>query len=174
MLQAEPNKPSSFEEWYKIKQEDMRANKFLKNFINARNIVVKQSSLSSKSKAWSGIFRGRKLKLALGTEVHPFTDTKEFLKKMQELMIGTFMDEEHSAIGEQIGVERSWIVEEIGESEVVLLCNEALNYMGQLLAEAKVLFGKEAKYENIELDLSSIQVLLETDIDPSLIEKWNW
>jgi CRISPR/Cas system-associated protein Csx1 len=93
---------------------------------------------------------------------------------MQELMIGTFMDEEHSAIGEQIGVERSWIVEEIGESEVVLLCNEALNYMGQLLAEAKVLFGKEAKYENIEIDLSSIQVLLETDIDPSLIEKWNW
>jgi hypothetical protein len=81
MLQAEPNKPSSFEEWYKIKQEDMRANKLLKNFINARNIVVKQSSLSSKSKAWSGIFRGRKLKLALDTEVHPFTDTKEFFKK---------------------------------------------------------------------------------------------
>jgi len=174
MLQAEPNKPTNFEEWYKTKQEDMRANKLLKKFIHARNVVVKQSSLSSKSKAWSGIFRNRKLKLAFGSEVHPFTDTKEYLKKMQKLMIGTFMDEEHSAIGEQIGVERSWVVEEIGDSEVVLLCNEALNYMGKLLSEAKILFGEEDKYENVELNLSPVQVLLESDIDPTLIEKWDW
>jgi len=172
MLQAEPNKPDNFKEWYETKQNDMRSNKLLKNFVNARNIVVKQSSLSSKSKAWGGIFRNRKLKLAFGSEVHPFTDTREYLKKMQELLIGFLMDEEHSAIGEQIGVERSWIVEEIGDSEIVLLCNEALNYMGKLLSEAKTLFGKEEKYENIEIDLSSVQVLLETDINPELIEKW--
>jgi len=174
MLQAEPNKPNSFEDWYKSKQEEMKKNILLKKLVNARNIVVKQSSLSSKSKAWSGIFRNRGLKMAFGSEVHPFTDTKKYLKNMQEIMIGTLLDEEHSAIGEQIGIERSWIVEEIGDTEVVLLCNDALNYMGELLSEAKSLFGKDEEYKKIKIDLSTTQVLLETDVDPTLIDKWNW
>ncbi|MCK9224930.1 MAG: hypothetical protein M0Q02_07580 [Candidatus Muirbacterium halophilum] len=174
MLQAEPNKPKEFEEWYLKKQEDMKANKLLRNFVQARNIVVKRSSLSSKSKAQLGLFRDRSLKLSIGTEVHPFSDSKQLLQKTQEIMIGSFLDEEHMAIGEQLGVERSWIVEEIGEDEVVSLCLEALNYMGNLISEAKELFGLKEEFQNIKLNLPLVQVLLESDVDPTLIEKWDW
>lgn len=174
MLQAEPNKPEEFKKWYESKQDEMKANSLLKKFISARNVVVKQSSLSSKSKAQLGLFRGYKLKLAIETEIHPFSDTKALLQKTQEIMIGSFIDEEHSAIGEQLGVERSWVVEEIGDTEVVLLCNEALNYMGELVSQAKQLFGVDDKYKKIDIDLSSTQVLLESDIDPTLIAKWGW
>jgi hypothetical protein len=174
MLQAEPNKPEEFQVWYNSKQDEMKANSLLKKFVSARNIVVKQSSLSSKSKAQLGIFRGYELKLAIATEVHPFSDMKALLQNTREIMLGIFIDEEHSAIGEQLGVERSWIVEEIGDSEIVLLCNEALNYMGELVSQAKQLFGIDDNYEKINIDLASTQVLLESDLDPTLIEKWGW
>lgn len=174
MLQAEKNKPSTFEAWYKNKQDEMRTIPLMRNFVEARNIVVKRSSLSSKSKAQLGLFRGYELKLVFISDIPPFSDTKALLQKTQEMMIGTFIDEEHSAIGEQLGVERSWIVEELGDSEVILLCQEVINYMGKLIKEAKQLFELDEEFEEININLPPIQILLETDLDPSLINKWGW
>lgn len=77
-----------------------------RRFVEARNIIVKRSSLAAMSKARSGLFRGRKLKLAAGHELPPFTDTLEALVKAKALAYGLLLAEEHSAIGEQAGVER--------------------------------------------------------------------
>ena len=33
-------------------------------------------------------------------------------------------DEEHSAIGEQCGILKKWVVEDIGENEILQLCFE--------------------------------------------------
>src|SRR6266568_1567426 len=63
MLQSEENKPPDFEDWYGVKQQTMRSDDVLRRFVQARNIVVKQSSLAAKSTASSGVFRGRRLKL---------------------------------------------------------------------------------------------------------------
>src|SRR4051794_9422817 len=56
MLQSEDGKPEGFDSWYAAKQADMRGNEVLKRFVNARNVVVKRSSLTAKSKARSGLF----------------------------------------------------------------------------------------------------------------------
>ncbi len=174
MLQSEPNRPTGFKDWYMKKREEMRANPLLRNFIEARNIVVKQSSLTSKSRAKSGLFRGYRMKLAIQHDIPVFMPTTEALERAKKFAIGFYLDNEHSAIGEQIGVERTWIVEEIGTSEVVANCIEVLNYMGHLIAEVHKLAGIEDEHEEISIPMEQVQIMLETDVDPSLPEKWGW
>lgn len=55
MLQSEPNRPESFASWYGSKQVEMRQNDLLRRFVEARNIVVKQSTLKARSTARSGV-----------------------------------------------------------------------------------------------------------------------
>ena len=118
MLQSEERKPEGFAQWYAKKQEEMRADDLLRRFVEARNIIVKRSSLVAMSTARSGLFRGRMLKLAAEHEVPPFTDTVEVLERAKNFALRLFLDEEHSAIGEQAGVERTWVVSEISQGEV--------------------------------------------------------
>jgi len=174
MLQSEENKPVGFDDWYAKKQDEMRGNDILRRFVEARNIVVKRSSLAAHSTARSGLFRRRKLKLAFGHELSPMMSTIEALDFAKKFTYGMFLDEDHSAIGEQTGVERTWIVSDLGGSEVVATCLQALNYMGELLAEAHRLCGETARYEPVSIDMQRVQVLLEADVDPSLPEKWGW
>jgi hypothetical protein len=152
----------------------MRSNEALRRFVAARNIIVKRSSLVGRSRARSGLFRGRKLKLAVDHELPPFMDTVEALGKAKAFAYGLFLDEEHSAIGEQAGVERVWMVPELGDEEAAVTCLQALNYMGELVAEAHRMFGGSEQHEPIAIDMQRVRVLLETDVDPTLPEKWGW
>lgn len=174
MLQSEKTKPDGFDKWYERKREEMRGIDSLRNFVEARNIIVKQSSLTPKSKAWLGLFRGYRMKLAINQELPLFTNTSEALELAKNFAIGQFLDEEHSAIGEQIGVERTWVVEELGPDEVLGICIQALNYMGELIAEVHQLFGIDSHHEISKLDMKAVQILLETDLDPSLPKEWGW
>lgn len=88
--------------------------------------------------------------------------------------VGFFLDEEHSQPWEQFGVHRTWVVEELGEGEVLTLCLQALNYLGALVAEAHRFFGSSIESTEMALDMVRTQTLLETDVDPSLIAKWHW
>lgn len=174
MLQSEPSKPDGFEDWYKLKQSEMREDRLLRSFVEARNVIVKQSSLTSKSTAQSGLFRGRRLKLWIKHDLPLFMPTADALARVKKFTIGSLLDEAHSAIGEQIGVERTWIVEEIGSSEVVGHCREALNFMGRLVRDAHRLAGAEMEHREVELPMEEIQILLESDLDPTLLKKWGW
>ncbi len=175
MMQSEEKTPEGFEEWYEQKQREMRANELLRRFVLARNIIVKRSSLTAKSKAASGLFRGRSLKLAIVHDLPPFEDTKEALDMAKKLLVGFMVRSDHGDIGEQLGVERTWVVDELGDEEVIGLCLYALNYFGTLVAELHRMHGlTEEEHEEIKVDMSEIQVLLETDLDPTLAKKWGW
>jgi hypothetical protein len=174
MLQSEDAKPPEFAAWYEKKQGEMKEDPLLRRFVSARNIIVKQTTLKAKSKAWLGLFRDRTMKLAINDDIPPLMDTEAALEHAKKFAIGFILDEEHSAIGEQIGVERTWIVEEIGEGEVVSHCVEVLNYMRRLVGEAHELAGSKIDSDPIQLDMRRWQVLLESDVDPSLVEKWGW
>jgi hypothetical protein len=91
-----------------------------------------------------------------------------------EMSFAPWGDRNGVRIGEQIGVRRSWIVDELGDGEAGTICLEALNYMGELVADAHSLYGTPEEHKTITIDLLEAQVLLETDVDPTLIEKWGW
>jgi hypothetical protein len=173
MLQSEEHKPAGFDEWYEQQQAAMKASALLRRFVEARNIIVKRSSLTSKSSARVGLFRGRAMKLAIIRDLPPFVDTYKVLANAAADGM-QLVDKEHTAIGEQIGVERTWIVDELGDGEAATHCLEALNFMGELVASAHRLVGVNDEHTEIRVDMRSVQVLLESDVDPRLIEKWGW
>ena len=54
-------------------------------------------------------------------------------------------------------------------------CISALNYMIGLVEEAHHLSGKTSGLEFFGIkDMREFTVLLETDVDPTLMEKWGW
>ena len=173
MLQSEPNRPESFVSWYESKQTEMKQNDLLRRFVQARNIVVKQSSLKARSTAWSGVFRDRRFKLGMRHPVPLFAPSAWILERLKA-NVGFFLDEAHSQPWEQFGVQRTWIVEEIGDSEVLGLGLQALNSVGAVIGEAHRLFGADVDNTELELDMLRTQICLETDVAPSLIAKWGW
>jgi len=173
MLQNEPRKPEGFGSWYASKQAEMRQSDLLKRFVQARNVVVKQNSLKARSTAWSGVFRRRRFKLGMQHPVPLFAPSAWILERLKA-RVGFFLDEEHSQPWEQFGIHRTWVVEELGELEVVGLCVQALNHVGAVLEEAHSFFGVDVESTVVEVDMLRTQTLLETDVDPSLVAKWGW
>jgi len=152
----------------------MRGVDLLKRLVDTRNLIVKKSMLTPASEIRLGLFRGRRYKLGVGGPIDPFRDSHELLRRACEFYVGFYIDERHSDIGEQIGVWRKWAVEEIGPDEVVTHCAGALGYMANLLQEACQLWGAvfDASFEVPHPEV--FQVLLESDVDPSLPVKWGW
>jgi hypothetical protein len=102
------------------------------------------------------------------------------LERFVHSFIGTFIDEEHSTIGEQFGIRRKWIVDDLtdSEEEIVSVCHRALSRISAVVASAHEFAGSsmEAMPEEGEHIHSAdqVNVLLESDGDPTLVEKWGW
>lgn len=173
MLQSEQSRPEKFATWYETKQAEMRKNDLLRRFVNARNIVVKQSSLELRSTAESGVFRYRRLKLGISHSLPLFTPSSLILERLR-VNVGFFLDEAHSQPWEQFGIQRTWIVNEIGDAEVLGLSLQALNSVWAVVVEAHQLFGAEVDCAELNLDMVRTQTFLESDMDSSLIAKWGW
>ncbi|PHG79761.1 hypothetical protein [Bacillus wiedmannii] len=174
-LQSEKRKIPNFDSWYEEKQKWMKESLLLRNFVEGRNIVVKRGNLAIRSEAHVGLFRYRKHKLGMIVPVNPFLSSEELLQNAEKYFVGFLIDKEHTAIGEQCGLSRKWVVEDIGEGEVLQLCFEAWRIIGQLLIEAHNLFDLEFHVPvDCEENPENYQVLLETDLNPKLIEEWGW
>jgi len=174
ILQSEDNKPDGFEAWYAQKQEEMRSNTLLRNFVQARNVIVKQAELEAQSKCALGLFRYKKLKIALSPDLPPCIDSYVLLEKAKSFVYPLFLPLDHSAIGEQAGIERTWVFPEIGETEVVGLCIEAATEIASVVRSAIQLAGGDHIFDFEISDLYDFRVLLETDADPNLPIKWGW
>jgi hypothetical protein len=97
------------------------------------------------------------------------------LRRAEEHYVGLYIDEEHSAIGEQCGLVRMWVVEEIGDEEVLKLCFQACRMIGELLNDVQYLVGLEFHIPNdSRVCPDYYQVLLETDLNPQLVDEWGW
>jgi hypothetical protein len=114
------------------------------------------------------------VKGAVQINVSPSLDSVSILKKAQEQFYGVLIDPRHFFEWEQIGVERTWVFEEIGEGEIISHCCHAINYMSELVSQAHHLYGIVLEPYVLNPNMDYRRVLLETDVDPSLAEKWGW
>jgi hypothetical protein len=180
MLQKELSSRDGFEEWYKPHQDAMRADPLLRTFHDGRNIVVHQGVLSQRSKLTAGIFRGREMKVASERELDINRPTAEVLKAVAPAWIGSFIDAEHSAVDEQIGVERQWILDELDHpgQDVISACHTAWARIGAIVVAAHRWVGADFNTPGEADAASHLQldrrVLLESDIDPDLPRRWGW
>ncbi len=84
------------------------------------------------------------------------------------------LDAEHSAIGEQVGVYRDWRIEGIADIEIARACMEALHKIEAIVKEASELCGVKLEITLDHPNMDDFQVILESDVDPSLPKKWGW
>ena len=175
MIQAELAHRDAFDEWYEEERATMRGDPLLRRFVEGRDIAVHRGMLSRRSRIQAGLFRGRMLKLAFQFDLDIDEPSEDILKRTQKVFIGSLLDKEHSAIGEQLGVQREWIVAELGDEEAISLCDKVWARIGKVVAAAHLLVG--AKFEPPPEqchDLTVAGLLLESDVDPSLLKKWRW
>ena len=85
------------------------------------------------------------------------------------------VDPEHSAIGEQYGVRRGWVAPELGEEDVLSLCDDAWARVGTIVSEAHRYTERysEPPPEHGHKP-EHCNVLLEMDVNPDLPTKWGW
>ncbi len=178
MLQKELANVEEFKTWYEKQRTVMRDDPILRVFDAGRVIVVHRGMLNASSTVEAGVFRGRRtLKLGVKSEISPGLRSEDILKDTQEKMIGFLLDEEHSSIDEQIGVRRAWIIAELGDQEVIGLCDIAWSRIGKVVSAAHKFVSATSNFppeDAHESGLGDASVLLESDIDPDLPRKWGW
>jgi len=178
LADSNPDVKKIFDLYLKVFSED---ESFIKRMIDARNIVIHESNLRMRSTAKLGVFRWRTHKLAIEIPIKDiFLDSaqllnvykKDFVGKKAKLM---FLDDAHSSIGEEFGIWREWIVDDIEDKEIMSVCLLAHDYFANIVGKIHKLYGKTLSISSIknEYFLKS-QILIESDLDPSLHAKWGW
>lgn len=164
--------------WYDGEREAMRRDPLLKRFSDARTEVTKRAGVESKSTFRSGLFKGRRMKLAMGLNLPLMMESAEELRRLRGSSFAEFiLGDDRSAIGEQLGVERTWVVEALSDSEVLTACVEVVNKLGEVLWRAHARCGSSFRCEPLicdDEDRRDVSVLLETDADPGLSNEWGW
>lgn len=177
MLQKDKTKIPNFHEWYADKQNEMIKNPCLKKVSDTRTTIVHKHSLRARSKVDVGLYRGRKQKLCISfNNIDPFLDSKTIFNKIvpQFAKIG-FIDKEHSAIDEQLGIKREWYSDELGEDEILKTCYEAYLIICEIMREAHSILGYDLVPQAFpDGFVNNVYVLLESDFDPNLPKKWGW
>ncbi|MGQ0601715.1 MAG: hypothetical protein ACT4QE_08475 [Anaerolineales bacterium] len=162
-----------FDEWYAEQQEIMRKDELLRKFVEGRNIVVKQRNLTIKSRAHIGVFAYRELKMGLAMPVPTHLPSWYILQEMAPKP--NLLLPEHPFIGEEYGVQREWFAEELGEENVVTLCDLAWVKISSVLRSAHKFIGLDTRTPKPHgHDPKKCNLLTETDLDPSLPDKWGW
>jgi hypothetical protein len=180
MLQKELRGRPGFEEWYRPWRERMAADPLLRRCLEGRNLIAHHGSLKHHSLVEMGVFRYRDFRLGLGIPLDIELTSAELLEHFAHSFIGKFIDEEHSTIGEQFGIRRRWIVDDLTDSdeEIVSVCHRALARISAVVSSAHEFLGSSMPVmpeagEHVHT-AEQVNVLLESDLDPLLIDKWGW
>jgi len=168
--------------WWRDRRREFADDDVLSRFAVGRNIVLHQRAILEGSQVGIGVFRGRTLKLAVMHDLQTDETSAALLLRMVPRILGGagVLDEEHSAVGEQLGVQRLYFVKDLSQDEDVLRASRrALARTSGAVAEAHNRFGgqHEPTLEDTVLDgasIESINVLLETDLDPTAPTRWGW
>lgn len=159
-----------YEEW----QTKLKSFPLMNTMNDLRVKTVHKDLLRAESTVFIGHFRGRSCKSAFRVDLEIFMNSDELLTINSSNLIDHYLDEEHSATGEQIGVERSWRIAELGDNDILESCITAFNIIGELVVDFHNYLDKKIEFEPAEIELDSLRVRLETDQDPTLVDKWGW
>lgn len=180
LLQNEMDRLGSVQ-WWKKRREEFRTDPVLLAVQDGRNTTLHQTAILDGSMVQIGLFRGRRLKLAVGGEVPHDRTSVDLLRAWQGSEVSAlFLDENRSDVGEQYGVQRLYFVKKLSKDEDTLtVCRRAIARTLRMVAAAHELRDLEVPmlYESdyvSQASLSRVSVLLETDVDPSLFQKWGW
>jgi hypothetical protein len=180
ILQKEIEQRGDVQRWNDVR-DPYKNDRWLGALARARNVTLHQQAIFDGSVVEIGMYRWRRHKLSMKLELPHDVPSESLLTWFTATSLGKmFLDEEHSALGEEYGVWRKYFIDEISEEEDVLTMTRRGSIRAHdMIAAAHRLY--EVETSNIpdaplltRDGLAQTTVLLESDIDPSLPSKWGW
>jgi hypothetical protein len=171
----ELKRKNGFRQWWPSQDKIIMTDAILEKFRKGRNFVVHERSLKVRSTALVGIYRFKKLKFTTDINAPAEMYSQEILESAKQHIIGSILDKEHSEVGMEIGVERRWYAEELGDDEIIRCCDSVFSKLSKIVLNAHKFcnFKSNVAPEHLH-DISKVRLLTEADIDPSLPTKWGW
>jgi hypothetical protein len=170
ILDNEKQRYPEFKKWYSKKRAELKSNTLISSFILIRNRSVHRSTLKAKSIFTAGIFYNREPKLVIRKDMDSRFYTINLVKDFHSTFFlpdsenDTFPDEFSLLEGEELGIKREWIFEEIGPEEICEYCQSALLTMKQLVIEVHSFFDFSCHPEIVIPELDKYRIILESDI----------
>lgn len=168
-------------QWWKERKLPFSDDPVLRRIASGRNTTLHQKAIFDGSRVLIGLYRGRRHKLSVGGNVPHDVPSATLLKWWQDSEgAKLFLDADRSDMGEQYGVWRRYFIKELSATEdALVVCWRAIARTNALIAAAHELVGTKVwvmpEQDLIRSDvLAKVSVLLESDVDPSLITKWGW
>ncbi len=170
---------AGFDKWKRATLQSLEVDDPLfRRIVDSRNFVVHEKMLDQRSKTQAGIFRGRRFKLGFGDDkVSNSWYSEQLLRYQTHVLTNVFIDYDHDSMGEQFGVKRTWIVAELGEEDVTVVCDHAYTKLVEFVRSAHELagVGPAVCFEEAHPhDTEASSVMLESDLDPDLPRRWGW
>ncbi|WP_155855710.1 hypothetical protein [Arthrobacter sp. 9MFCol3.1] len=168
--------------------QGIRENEYGPALTRARNINIHQKSVFDGSICEMGIYRGRTHKLSIASNIDWDISSAELIDRLWDSEFGKMMlDKEHSAIGEQYGIRRTYRLRKVSdelppsarELDILEIVRRALLRTHDLLGFTHTMDGEVVGLlsgEEIANSFTYMQVtiLLESDVRPDLLQLWNW
>ena len=178
MLKSELGQRSDFATWYGPWAKALRAEPLIKRIVDGRNIIVHDGMLHRRSRIEAGRFKHGRIAFGFNFPLDVDASSASALRNVVAHFTGEYIDEEHSAIGEQLGVRRVWVVEELTDTDedVLVVCHNAWLRIRELVVDAHKLTGMTYPNEDETNDSHNpnrYNLLLESDLDSSLLTKWD-
>jgi hypothetical protein len=165
-----------FTDWWTSANAKLDQSPVVKRVVESRNFVVHERMLNQSSRVHTGIFRGSKIKLAFTGEPSNDWYSEALLRYETFVWTGVYLEPEHSEYDMQFGVKREWRVAELGDGDVVVKCHEAFEALRGFVTGAHEFAGVVMPVEAAEPegahDPEQHNLVVETDLDPTLAEKW--
>jgi hypothetical protein len=162
-----------FSDFWEAQQEAMRGDALLRRFVAGRNVVVKQRNLEINSKAVLGVYNHRRLRIGMSMHVPAYARSADIIERHASKL--GLIDDSRVALWEEYGVERQWFAPELGEGEVLVLCDDAWVRISRVNDAAHQFAGWTcAKPSGHHHRPDKCNLLTETDIHPELADEWGW
>jgi hypothetical protein len=165
---------NGWREWWKAREARLDAEVDWKLMKNYRDTVVHRASLFPSSTAFVGHFKYGKRKLGLvRIPLPPYEDsvnallrTRPFLQKWEH---------PHRAwSGEECGIERSWMLKEIPERELVAFCASCWQRIAEVVFDIHDWQGCRYEKANVSEGIrSGYQILRESQVFPEVVKAWD-
>jgi hypothetical protein len=164
----------AFSEFWIAQQKLMREDELLRKFVDGRNVVVKERNLLLHSKVAFGVFNHRRLRVAFNFDIPARMSSREALHRLRSVPDG-LIDDDRAALWEEYGIERHWYAPELGEEDVLTLCDRAwVRISAVMTATHRFMHWECAVPTGHHHTPDKCNLLTETDINPTLVEKWGW
>lgn len=176
LVSKELRSHKGFRGWWPAQQAVIDSDPLLMAFRKGRNLIVHQKSLEIRSSAIVGVFQYRRLKLAMRIDAPIWAHSEDILESVkQSKAFANLLSDEHPAIGEELGIQRSWKAVELGEEEILTNCDTAFMKIARIVSDAHKFCGFNYPISNEHFhDATKVSLLTESDADPTSPKKWGW